>query len=363
MRDANSTRQPYTPGLVCADGNAVRRIFSVVLCCVLLVLVLALPVFAHEVRPAYLQLRQIGPDTYDVLWKVPVLGDELRLGLYVELPEGCVNVSEPRGVFAANAHLERWRVQCRGGWRGSAIRIAGLSTTPTDVLARVERSDGTTQVSRLTPSQPAFIVEDAPSIVQVAGTYLRLGIEHILLGIDHLLFVLSLLLLVQGGRCLMGTVTAFTVAHSLTLAAATLGVVHVPQAPVEAVIALSIVFVASEIVHGRRGRPGLTERRPWLVAFSFGLLHGFGFAGALSEVGLPQTAIPLALLFFNIGVELGQLLFIAAVLAFLAASRRALVMLAARGLPLSSAAWEMASVYAIGGVAAYWFVERMAGFI
>jgi hypothetical protein len=330
----------------------------------LLVVVLALPLFAHEVRPAYLQLRQSGPDTYDVLWKVPALGDELRLGLYVELPESCVNVSEPRGVFAANAHLERWIVQCRGGLSGGTIRIAGLSTTPTDVLARVERSDGTTQVSRLTPSQTVFIVEDAPSIVQVAGTYLRLGVEHILLGIDHLLFVLALLLLVQGGRGLMGTVTAFTVAHSLTLAAATLGFVHAPQAPVEAAIALSIVFVASEIVHGRRGQPGLTERRPWVVAFSFGLLHGFGFAGALSEVGLPQTAIPVALLFFNVGVECGQLLFIVGVLAFLAAFGRGFVTFAARGIPLpSSAAWEMASVYVIGGVAAYWLVERVAGFI
>ena len=155
----------------------------------------------------------------------------------------------------------------------------------------------------------------------MADTYTRLGIEHILTGVDHLLYVLAMLLLVTGWKRIVATMTAFTATHSLTLAAATLGWVQVPQAPVEACIALSILFVAREIVCSRKGQPGLTEQWPWVVSFMFGLLHGFGFAGALSEVGLPQMAIPVALLFFNVGVEIGQLLFVAAAVAFIACGR------------------------------------------
>ncbi len=225
----------------------------------------------------------------------------------------------------------------------------------TDVLVRLERADGTTQVTRLSPSEPSFVVEAAPSAMQVAGTYLGLGVEHILLGIDHLLFVLALLILVEGTRRLVATITAFTVAHSLTLGAATLGFVHVPQTPVEAIIALSIVFVATEIVRSRHGSPGLTQRWPWIVAFTFGLLHGFGFAGALTEIGLPAQAVPLALLFFNVGVELGQLAFIAAV---------ALVMVAARRLALPQPAWAWrVPAYGIGALAAYWTIERVERFL
>ena len=183
-------------------------------------------------------------------------------------------------------------------------------------------------------------------------TYGALGVEHILLGIDHLLFVLALLLIVSGWRKLVATITAFTVAHSITLALATLGFVNVPQAPVEAVIALSILFVAVEIVHWRQGREGLTRRRPWVVAFLFGLLHGLGFAGALTEIGLPEHAIPLALLFFNIGVEIGQLLFIAVILAAIPGLRR---------LSLPEWAWRI-PVYSIGGLAAFWTIERIVGF-
>jgi hydrogenase/urease accessory protein HupE len=186
----------------------------------------------------------------------------------------------------------------------------------------------------------------------VAATYLRLGIEHILEGVDHLLFVLALVLLVRDAKRLVATVTAFTVAHSLTLAAATLGFVHVRQGPVEAVIALSIVFVAGEIVHQARGRPGLGSNRPWLVAFVFGLLHGLGFAGALREVGLPEHSIPLALLFFNLGVELGQLLFIACILPLASLQRRAV-----RRWPEQAA---LAPAYCIGSVAAWWTLERVA---
>jgi hydrogenase/urease accessory protein HupE len=223
-----------------------------------------------------------------------------------------------------------------------------------DVLVRLQRSDGTAQVVRLTPLTPAFVVEDAPRWTAVATTYLGLGVEHILLGIDHLLFVLAMLLLVRSWGRLVATITAFTVAHSITLALATLGFVHVPPQPVEAAIALSIVFVATEIVHGRMGRTGLTERWPWVVAFAFGLLHGLGFASALREVGLPEQAIPAALLFFNLGVELGQLAFVGVVLVLLASLR-------SLQLPAPAWSWRLAS-YSIGAVAMYWTIERVVAF-
>jgi hypothetical protein len=221
-----------------------------------------------------------------------------------------------------------------------------------DARARVERLDGTTQVARMTPADPGFEVTAAESWGQVAATYAVLGIEHILLGFDHLLFVLALLMLVPSMRTLLWTITSFTLAHSVTLAAATLGWVHVPQAPVEAVIALSILFVAMEIVHWRQGRPGITRRWPWLVAFTFGLLHGFGFANALSSIGLPQHAIPLALLFFNVGVEAGQVMFIAAVF---------IVSIALKRFRWPGWAWRV-PVYAIGSMAAFWTIQRIAGF-
>ena len=315
-------------------------------------------VFAHEVRPAYLELRQTRPETYDALWKVPGQGENLRFGLYVELPTGCANVAEPTSAMANNAFIERWSVTCAGGLTGGTIRVAGLSGTMTDVLVRLERLDGATQVTRLTPSAPSFVVEAAPGPLEVARTYLVLGVEHILLGVDHLLFVLALFILVKGTGRLIATVSAFTVAHSLTLAGATLGFVHVPGPPVEAGIALSIVFAAAEIVHSREGRIGLAERFPWVVAFAFGLLHGFGFASALSEVGLPQTAIPIALLFFNVGVEIGQLIFIASIFAVLALARQAAHRI---GIAPPGWAWRIPA-YAIGSVSAFWVIQRISVF-
>src|SRR3990170_339019 len=330
---------------------------SLVLLMNLLFMLMANYLYAHEVRPAYLELRQTGSDTYDAFWKVPARGD-LRLGLYVKLPENCNSAASPRSYQATGAFIERWSVTCKGGLTNNMIIINGLSATATDVLVRLERFDRTTQVVRLTPSSPSFIVESAPSWTQVAGTYLRLGVEHILLGVDHLLFVLALILLVKGWKRVIGTITAFTVAHSITLAAATLGFVHMPQKPVEAAIALSILFVAAEIVHGHQGRPGLTECWPWIVAFVFGLLHGFGFAGALREVGLPDQSIPLALLFFNIGVELGQLLFVSAVVGILFVLKKFLSKRMASVLsPFGIIQLEKGVAYLIGSVAFYWVLE------
>lgn len=249
------------------------------------VLLAAIPLgaFAHEVRPAYLELQQTAPDIYDVLWKVPGQGD-LRLGIYVELPAGCTNVTEPRASMVNNAYTERWTASCPGGLNGGTINIAGLSGTMTDALARIQHLDGRTQVTRLTPSSPSFVVEVSPSRWRVAATYLRLGTDHILTGVDHLLFVLGLLLIVRSRYMLFKTITAFTVAHSITLAVATLGLASAPLPPLNAAIALSILFLGPEIVRVWRGQTSLTIQYPWVVAFVFGLLHGFGFASGLKPL-------------------------------------------------------------------------------
>jgi hydrogenase/urease accessory protein HupE len=317
---------------------------------------------AHEVRPGYLEIREIQPGTYDVLWKVPARG-EFRLGMYVRLPRDCKG-APTSGAMVGGAFVERFRATCPGGLTGKVVTIDGLSATRTDVLARVERVDGTTQTTRLTPEAPSFEVTAAPSMFEVAKTYFALGVEHILLGVDHLLFVLGLLFLVGNWRRLIATVTAFTVAHSITLAAATLGLVHVSQAPVEATIALSVVFVAAEILRAAQGKPGLTASAPWVVAFVFGLLHGFGFAGALRSIGLPERDIPVALLFFNVGVEAGQLLFIAAVVAVLSFAGRLLV----RRRGEQGGPWHAEDLirtpiaYLIGSTAAFWVVQRVVAF-
>jgi hydrogenase/urease accessory protein HupE len=317
---------------------------------------------AHEVRPGYLEVRQVEAETFDVLWKVPARGD-YRLRLHARLPKECGGAPS-QGRFVGGAFVERWRATCPGGLVGRTIDIEGLSATRTDVLVRIEWSDGTTQAVRLTPEQTSFEARAAPGALEVSKTYFVLGVEHILLGIDHLLFVLGLLFLVGSWRRLVATVTAFTVAHSITLAAATLGLVQVAQAPVEATIALSIMFVAAEIIHGAHGEPRLATRAPWLVAFVFGLLHGFGFAGALREIGLPQKDVPLALLFFNVGVEAGQLVFIAGVVAVLSV----LTWLVRgrgdedRGPWRSETLIRTPVAYAIGSVAAFWTVQRVIGF-
>jgi hydrogenase/urease accessory protein HupE len=301
---------------------------------------------AHELRPAYLEVRQTATNQYAVLWKVPAAGDK-RLGLYIRMPEVCTAAAEPVGTITGGAFYERWNVICAGG-------IDGLRSTLTDVLARIAYLDGTTQVTRVTPQSPVFNVAGSPSTFDVAKTYFLLGVDHILSGIDHLLFVLALMLLIRDPWTLVKTITSFTVAHSITLAGATLGILSLPQKPVEAVIALSIAFVARELINMKPGERRLSEAHPWVVAFAFGLLHGFGFAGALKEIGLPQGDVPLALLTFNVGVEAGQLLFVAALLAVYQISKLVL------NWPLKSA--RLAAAYAIGTVATYWLVTRVADF-
>ena len=313
---------------------------------------------ADEFKPGYLQLTQLDRETYDVLWKVPAIDESTTLKAKPQFPDGTETITEMRSTFSRGVTVQRWRIRVPGGLDGKAVLFSQLSETRIDVLARLVRLDGTVQLERILPVDPRFVGRPSPGRLEVVRTYTVLGIEHILSGIDHLLFVLALVLLVQGTRRLLVTVTAFTAAHSLTLAGATLGWVNVPGPPVEALIALSIVFVASEIVHARQGRFSVTQHYPWVVAFTFGLLHGFGFAGALAEVGLPQSSIPIALLFFNVGVEIGQLLFVGAVLASIAAGQRA-----KQRLRLSQPAWTWRiAPYAIGALASFWLVERIAAF-
>jgi hydrogenase/urease accessory protein HupE len=309
---------------------------------------------ADVFRPAYLELRETGGDRYDVTWKVPALGSDRRLAAYVEFPASTRYVTDPRVVVVDSAWVESYRIERPGGLVGETVSISGNAVGVTDVIARVERLDGSSQVERLSLERPQFEVLPPAGKVEIAWAYFVMGVEHILAGIDHLLFVLALLLIVDGTRRLVMTITAFTVAHSITLVAATLGWLHVPGPPVEAIIALSIVFVASEVIQRLRGRDPLTARAPWIVAFSFGLLHGLGFAGALAEVGLPQVAIPVALLMFNVGVEVGQLLFVAAVVGLQALVAR---LVAVRGDWITAA-----TAYGIGAVAAFWTIERVVGF-
>ena len=329
----------------------------------LVAVLLAHPALSDELRPGYLEMRQISSDTYNLLFKVPARGEDLRLAIYVKLPDGARDAELPRASSGDGAYVERRRIRRDGGLAGQAVSIEGLSATSTDVLVRIESLEGAIQTERLSPTKTSFVIQAVPGSGEVAATYLRLGVEHILFGFDHLLFVLALVLLVRDWHRVAITVTAFTIAHSITLAAATLGFVNVPGPPVEATIALSIMLVSVEILNARRGKPSLTARLPWLVAFSFGLLHGFGFAGALAEVGLPQHSIAVALLFFNVGVEIGQLIFVAAILSTMSLFRyTASKLLEPARIRSALDRLDVTVGYAIGVMAAYWLIERTTAF-
>ncbi|KQW54861.1 MULTISPECIES: HupE/UreJ family protein [Ensifer] len=305
--------------------------------------------FAHEVRPAYLSIREEAPNELRVLFKTPMQGDA-RLALKA-LFSGRIEmmnpvVSHPTG----DAMVQTWRIRTLEPLAGQTVLIDGLQNTMTDALVHLVLANGNTWTARLTPGTPSALIPASQSTWGVFTTYVRQGIEHIAFGFDHLLFVAALILIVRDWRRLVKAVTAFTVAHSITLTCATLGWVTLPSRPVEVMIAISIVMVAAEIVRMERGQTSLAITSPWMVAFAFGLLHGFGFAGALVEIGLPQGDIPLALVAFNFGVELGQLAFIGALLTLAHVVRRFAAM------PRGAA---VASAYAIGIVAAFWCVQRL----
>lgn len=313
---------------------------------------LASALWAHEIRPAYLQIDETSPASYEVLWKVPSANDSVpNIEPQFDAALALHELGGPR--LLAGFVVFRYRLSGEPGLPGTQVQIRNLGQTTIDVLVNLNSLDGSQQSFLLHPTDNAFEVPLIPGKWTVVQTYIRLGIEHILLGIDHLLFVLALIILVSGWGNIVRTITAFTIAHSITLSLAALGHVSIPGPPVEATIALSIMFLALELLRKLEGKATLTARRPWLVAFTFGLLHGLGFAGALAEIGLPQTEIPLALACFNLGVELGQLAFVASVLLLISALRR---------VPNWSPALQRLPAYAIGSVSAFWVLERVLSF-
>ncbi len=315
----------------------------------------------HALQPGYLELRLLDNELYAAVWKTPEIKSR-PMKISAVLPESCDARTPAESIWDGTAYVARWTTRCAGGLEGGVIRIDGLDQTRTDVLVRFDFANGASESRRLTPGNSSFRVPTQPSRLEVVRSYLVLGFQHILSGIDHLTFILALLILVKGTGRLIATVTAFTLAHSLTLAGVTLGFVQMPGPPVEASIALSIMFIASEILHSRRGKTGLTERYPWIVAFIFGLLHGFGFAGALAQIGLPPASIPIALLFFNVGVEIGQLFFIACVFAVLALTRKATRRIDLLRLTTRLTWTRTVPPYVIGSLAAFWTIQRLAAF-
>lgn len=302
------------------------------------------PAIAHEVRPAYLAIEEIEPDLHRVTWKQPVLGDR-RLPLDPVLPGHCELLSEGLPEHTGAALIVRQDVRC--DLSHGQLRVDGLSRTLTDVLVRITDLDGNQTSHMLKPDSPGLDLADpAPPI----AAYLFLGVEHLLFGIDHILFVIGLVLFVREPWMLLKTVTAFTLAHSITLALSVLELVRLPQGPVEAVIALSILFLARELMLPEARHSAIMRIAPYLMAFTFGLLHGFGFAGALADIGLPKNDLALSLLLFNVGIELGQLLVIAVMLG--------LGWLARRLNTLQAPAWQQAFTLVMGVAAAYWTIDR-----
>ena len=332
--------------------SPLRRSYGLLAGVGLLVAIAVTPAPAHESRPAYLEIKETAPGSVSLLWRTPVLAG-VRLPVALRIPDGAKQVREPTVEELADSLVERrWLDVGPNGLAGRRIEFPGLQFTITDVLVRVELADGRTWTTIARPSQPWVEMAASQTRMQVAATYVGQGIRHILFGADHLLFVLGLLLIVQDRWMLVKTVTAFTAAHSITLAVATLGYASVPVAPLNAAIALSILFLGPEIVRSWRGETSFTIRHPWVVAFAFGLLHGFGFASALTGAGLPRQELPLALVSFNVGVELGQLGFVALVLA-LEQSFRVLEVRWPR--------WVQALPgYTVGSLGAYWTVQRVA---
>lgn len=314
-----------------------------------LAVLLASSVSAHEARPGFLELRETGPETYSFLWKKPT-GGEVEIQITPAIPEGCRLTTPDRQRMTPGAMIVRGTLICAGGIAGKTIAIVGLEATITDVLVRLHHADGRLESHLLRPQTPSVALGAVTTATQRALGYVQLGVQHILLGVDHLLFVLGLLLIVSDRWMLLKTITSFTLAHSITLAIATLGYASAPLPPLNAAIALSILFLGPEVVRTWRCETSFTIRHPWVVAFAFGLLHGFGFASGLTAMGLPRAEIPLALLLFNVGVEIGQVGFVL------------LVVLLERSFRVLEVRWprlvERLPGYAVGSLGAYWTIQR-----
>jgi hydrogenase/urease accessory protein HupE len=307
---------------------------------------------SHEVRPAYLQLTESIENTFDVYFKIPSRGNSIpKLEIIFPSNSELIKLGQPR--FSDGFANFNFKLNLKKTLAGEEINIEGLKKTLIDVLVRIDYKNGEQMTFLLQPDKDTVVIPGKTSTLDVVKVYTLLGIEHILIGFDHLLFVLALLLISKEKWKLLKTITAFTIAHSITLSLATLGFASIPSAPVEAVIALSIVFLAAEILNIQKGHPSFTSKKPWLVAFIFGLLHGFGFASALENIGLPQQAIPFALGFFNVGVELGQLLFVTVIL---------MLVFTLKKTKINFTRFQKIVPYAIGSIASVWMIERIIGF-
>lgn len=311
---------------------------------------IAMPARADELRPGYLEFTQKTATDWTLVWKAPMRGG-VTPATQPLLPKSCTAEGDPQRVLGNMAMISTFKIACTRPVAGSKIGLSNFAAAQTDVLVRVAPLDRPVQALRLTASEPLALIAAKPDRWHVARTYFLIGVDHIIFGYDHLLFVVALVLLLTGFRTIAIAVTAFTIAHSITLIGTTLGLLGLPQRPVEAIIALSILFLAVEIVKKKDGVPRLSERMPWVVAFLFGLLHGFGFAGALKEIGLPESDVPTALLTFNLGVEAGQLLIVAATLGWLFVLRKLKPNWMRPAIRVSS--------YAIGTIAAMWLLERV----
>jgi hydrogenase/urease accessory protein HupE len=327
-----------------------NRLFCIVVLTLLFVTAFAVSVEAHRLQPAYLEINEQSAGKFSILWKRPLVGGR-PMNIYPQLPTSCTNLTEAIVQLLPTGAVERWMVASgEGGLAGEQILIEGLSSTQTDVLVRIYYQEGDEETHLLRPASPSAVIGGVPSRIERIIAYVQLGIQHILMGVDHLLFVLGLLLIVQSRWMLLKTITSFTLAHSITLGVATLGYASVPLPPLNVVIALSILFLGPEIVRSWRGETSLTIRHPWVVAFAFGLLHGFGFATGLTNMGLRAAEIPLALLLFNIGVEIGQIAFVI------------LVILLERSFRVLEIHWprlaRLVPGYAVGSLGAYWTIQR-----
>ncbi len=308
--------------------------------------------WSHEIRPAYLQIIQVTESSYNVYWKIPRMGDAIPKIQPIFHPSFSIELLKNPNL-TPDSVIYSYKISSEEILQGTILTIEGLNKTLIDVLVNVTYLNGQKVTLMLQPDRDSSIIPGKTSTYDVIKTYSKLGVEHILLGIDHLLFVLALIMITKGKWRILKTITAFTLAHSITLSLAALGYVNFPTPPVEAVIALSIVFLAVEIVKNINGKETLTSQKPWLVAFTFGLLHGFGFAGALADIGLPQQDIPWALAFFNVGVEIGQIVFVLVVLTFIK------LLSYKKNWPVFI---KKIPAYAIGSMAAFWLIERIVRF-
>jgi len=315
------------------------------------------PAHTHEVRPGYIEITEVARDSFDIVWKQPVRSAGANavagLGLRPVFPENCARLGDSRMRRLPGALVEKFSLTCDGGLFGQSIGVEGLQRTITDVLVQLALIDGGRYSLRLTADAPVQTFSGGGTFLMA---YFGLGVEHLVFGLDHILFVLGLVLLVQGWRSLIWVITAFTLAHSLTLGLSMLGRISAPSAVVEAIIALSILFVAIELLQPPAKRSALAARYPQAMAFGFGLLHGFGFAGVLGEIGLPRDVELAALALFNIGLEVGQLLVVAAMVLFMRFVKPAL---------LAHEKWapalQQVPIIAIGGISVYWLLDRLAG--